>query len=242
MNRARRAAAILAGLGLSPFSLAAAAVIHVGFWLAIGPWVLTQASAARSIHVPIRATIVATRVVYVSPGRSTPARVAVSPKPLTQIRADTATVATTSGVATVERPRPDSAGSRPKQDGFSAERAMEIDNALRQELFFGDGNFELRREDRPKLEVIVRVLVQWPVLRLRVLGAAPRAREPGSPLPGMAEAEAIKRVLVQGGIAPERIEIGQMPEAERYCPEREPNCAAARRRVRTMAAIPASQR
>ena len=100
----------------------------------------------------------------------------------------------------------------------------------------GDG-FDLEPRDSLKLQLIVRVLTRWPEYRLRVLGAAPRRREPGA-IPGMAEAEWVKRALVQAGIDSERIEIGQVPEAERVCPEREPLCGAGRRHVRTMVARP----
>jgi hypothetical protein len=130
----------------------------------------------------------------------------------------------------VQRDSATSRATRPER-GSNVER--EVYNALNQELVFARDGFDLERDDIPKLELIVRILTTWPELRLRVLGAAPRSREPGR-LPGMAEAEAIKRALIQAGIKPERIEVDQIPEAERYCPEREPNCAAARRRVRTM--------
>jgi outer membrane protein OmpA-like peptidoglycan-associated protein len=230
-HRARWAAALLAGLGFSPFSMAAAAVMHLAFLLAIGPWILTQANAARSIRMPRPPAIAATRLVYYLPAREssagTPRSRKAPPRTISQ-PVDT----TNSGRATVTTLKPDSAGSLPAR---SAQRNVEreVISALSQELVFARDGFELEQDDRPKLELIVRLLVTWPELRLRVLGAAPRPREQGA-LPGMAEAEAIKRTLVQAGISPERIDIGQMPESERRCPEREPNCAAARRRVRTM--------
>jgi outer membrane protein OmpA-like peptidoglycan-associated protein len=229
-HRARWAAALLAGLGFSPFSMAAAAVIHLAFLLAIGPWILTQANAVRSIRMPRPPAIAATRLVYYLPSRG-------NSVPITRLRKQPRTISqpvdtTNSGIAAVTTRKPDSAGSLPARPSQgNVER--EVINALNQELVFARDGFELEQDDRPKLELIVRVLTRWPELRLRVLGAAPRPREGGS-LPGMAEAEAIKRALVQAGISPERIEVGQMPEAERRCAEREPNCAAVRRRVRTM--------
>src|SRR5262249_51418378 len=78
-NRRRWTAALLAGLGFSPFSLAAAAVFHLAFLLAIGPWILTRVSAVHSIQDPRSPAIVATRLVYIVPRigdatRPTPAR------------------------------------------------------------------------------------------------------------------------------------------------------------------------
>ena len=229
-RRARWAAALLAGLGFSPFSMAAAAVIHLAFLLAIGPWILTQANAARSIRIPRPPTVVATRLVYYLPSRGSSAPITRPRKPPPRTISQPVDT-TNTGVATVTTRKPDSAASPARPAQGNVER--EVINALNQELVFARDGFELEQDDRPKLELIVRLLVKWPELRLRVLGAAPRPREGGS-LPGMAEAEAIKRALIQAGINPERIEVGQMPEAERRCAEREPNCAAARRRVRTM--------
>lgn len=229
LNRARWTAAVLAGLGLSPFSLAAAATIHLVFWLVVGPWILTQAKAARSIRIARPSAIVATRLIYVLPARGNTARNAPSRKPRTAEQF----VDSTNSAGTAFTRLPIDSTSRPTRPAPGSGVEREVTNALNQELIFARDGFDLERDDIPKLELIVRVLASWPELRLRVLGAAPRPRE-GDSLPGMAEAEAIKRALVQSGIAAERIEIGQMPEAERRCPEREPNCAAARRRVRTM--------
>jgi hypothetical protein len=233
-NRLRRTAALLAGLGLSPFSLAAAAAFHVVFLFAVGPWIVTQAGAARSIRTPLPPPFVVTRLVYVppasrgaSPIKATRTR---SPRPITRPSAGE----TLGRVRTVLQSQPDSGrtGGGEARQGSSTER--EVANALSQELFFARDGFDLEAPDVPKFELIVRVLTQWPGLRLRVLGAAPQRREPGSgPRPGMPEAEALKRAFVQAGIDGARIDVGQIPEAERLCPEREPLCAAARRRVRT---------
>jgi hypothetical protein len=232
-SRARRTAALLVGLGLSPFSLAAAAVLHMAFLLAVGPWIVTQASAARSIQRPTPPPpIVVTRLVYSPPTSdgSPPiasARRRPSPANARSSPVDTGT-ARTASPSQLDSGR---TGAWQATQKSAAER--EAANALRQELFFTRDGFDLEVDDTPKFELIVRVLTRWPRLRVRVLGAAPRRREPG-PVPGMAEAEAMKRALVQAGIDGARIDVGQVPEAERFCPEREPLCAAARRRVRTM--------
>jgi hypothetical protein len=244
-SRARRAAAVLTGLGLSPFSLAAAAVIHLGVWLAVGPWVVTQAHAARSIHLPRPPAIVATRLVYVPPtlaGATEPRVVTVRAVDTTnQGRRVDGRTGGRGGLDTVTTSRRDSAFSSPVHPAPPSNVAREVRSALRQELFFVQDGFELRIEDRPKLEFMVRLLTTWPALRLRVLGAGPPRAEPGPP-PGMAEAEAIKRVLVQAGIAAERIEVGQIPEADRRCSDREPNCGRSRRRVQTMEIDPANDK
>jgi hypothetical protein len=220
-SRRRWTAALLAGLGFSPFSLAAAAVFHLAFLLAIGPWILTQAKAVRSIQIQQPSAGGVARLIYMLPTRASPTRVT----PRNQAVQTTAL---------------DSASSRTTPPAQGSALGREVNGALSQELRYVRDGFELEPEDRPKLELIVRILSRWPELRIRVLGAAPRPRERG-PLPGMAEAEAMKRTLVQAGIAPERIDIDQMPESERRCPERELNCAAARRRVRTLAAGPAGE-
>jgi len=221
-NRRRWTAALLAGLGFSPFSLAAAAVFHLAFLLAIGPWILTQARAVRSIQMPHPPAGGALRLIYTLPATASPTRI-------------------TPRKRTVQTTALDSAGSRAPPLAQGSTLGREVSAALSQELRYVRDGFELEAEDRPKLEFIVRILNRWPELRIRVLGAGPRPRERG-PLPGMAEAEAMKRTLVQAGIAPERIDIDQMPESERLCPEREPDCAASRRRVRTMPAGPALDR
>jgi outer membrane protein OmpA-like peptidoglycan-associated protein len=231
-NRARRTASMLAALGFSPLSLAAATVLHMAFLFAVGPWIATQANAARSIRTPPSPPppIVATHLVYassVSPPRRQPPRSGASPSPV---------VRQPSPVSTTEPPlNLDSARRRAAAQSERAAIEGEAANALSQEFFFAADRYELEARDRPKLELIVRILTEWPGLRVRALGAAPRSRERDS-LPGMAEAEALKRALVQAGIDGERIEIGQLPEEDRRCPELEPNCAAARRRVRTMLA------
>jgi hypothetical protein len=236
-NRRRWTAALLAGLGFSPFSLAAAAVFHLAFLLAIGPWILTQAHAVRSIQIPRSHAIVATRLVYFVPPIGNATRIAPPRKPAGRTTIQSPPVDTTNSgaAASVRTTALDSSGSRPSPLVQGSVREREVKGALNQELRFAGDGFELERADRPKLELIVRILTTWRELRIRVLGAAPRLGEPG-PRPGMAEAEAMKRTLVQAGIAPERIDVDQIPESERQCPEREPRCAAARRRVRTMAA------
>jgi len=221
-NRRRWTAALLAGLGFSPFSLAAAAVLHLAFLLAIGPWILTQARAARSIPMPHPLAGTALRLIYILPASASPTRI-------------------TARKRAVQTTPVDSASSQASPVTQGSVLGREVAGALSQELRYIRDGFELEPEDRPKLELIIRILNRWPELRIRVLGAAPRPRERG-PLPGMAEAEAMKRALVQAGIAPERIDIDQMPESERWCPERELNCAAARRRVRTLLAVPAAER
>jgi outer membrane protein OmpA-like peptidoglycan-associated protein len=239
-NRLRRTAALLAGLGLSPFSLAAAAALHVVLLFAVGPWIVTQAGAAHSIGrppTPPPPPIVVTRLVYVLPATRAAPPIKPAPKRAARAMIRPPTENTSSGAQTVF-PSPADSGravTSETRQGSSPER--EAVNALSQELFFARDGFDLETPDMPKLDLIVRVLTRWPGLRVRVLGAAPRRREPG-PLPGMAEAEAVKRALVQAGIDGGRIEVGQIPEAERLCPEREPACAAARRRVRTMVASP----
>lgn len=240
-NRRRWTAALLAGLGFSPFSLAAAAVFHLALLLAIGPWILTQANAVRSIQIPRSRPIVATRLVYFVPPIGA-TRIASPRRPsartITRSPLDTANI----GAATSDRAVPlDSAASRSPRVTQSAVPEREVIGALSQELRYVRDGYEFEPGDRSKLELIIRVLTRWPELRIRVLGAAPRPRERG-PLPGMAEAEAMKRMLVQAGIAEERIDVDQMPESERLCPEEEPLCASARRRVRTMAAGRAAER
>jgi outer membrane protein OmpA-like peptidoglycan-associated protein len=240
LSRKQRTAAILAGLGLSPFSLAAAAALHVAFLFVVGPWIATQATAARSIPPLLRPApaIVATRVVYVLPANrsSPPIRPARKgpPRAITLPSAADTSNTSTAPPRTVSPLQLDSArtASQPAP-GSSAQR--EIAMALDQELFFAGEGTDLEPRDMQKLELIVRVLTRWPSIRLRVLGAAPplRPRERAA-LPGMLEAELVKRALVRAGIDSARIEVGQVPEAERFCPEREPNCAAGRRRVRTM--------
>jgi hypothetical protein len=236
-NRARWTAALLAGLGFSPFSLAAAAVIHFAILIAIGPWIVTQASAVRSIRMPGSPAVVAPRLVYFLPAQGSSPPSTASRK---QQRRAIAQPFDTTNSGRVTPLRPDSSGT-PTRSRPDPNVEREVAGALSQELRFAGDGFELEREDRPKLELIVRVLSMWPELRVRVLGAASPPRETG-PLPGMAEAEAMKRALVQAGIGPDRVDIGQMPEADRRCPEREPNCPAARRRVRTMMASPAAVR
>ena len=235
-SRARRTAALLAGLGLSPFSLAAAAVLHVAFLFAVGPWIVTQASAARSIRAAPPPPVVAMRLVYPSPAKpvSPPIGTARARPRRGNIRQATDT-SNTDAVRTVLPMQRDTSGGGESRSRASVER--EVETALRQELFFAGDGFDLEPRDSLKLRLIVRVLTTWPEYRLRVLGAAPRRREPGA-IPGMAEAEWVKRALVQAGIDSERIEIGQVPEAERVCPEREPLCVAGRRHVRTMVARP----
>ena len=242
-SRAKRTAALLAGLGLSPFSLAAAAVLHVAFLFAVGPWIVTQAGAARSIQMPPPPVIVATRLVYdlPTPGKPPPVR-RPRKQPSRSIAQSTPVDTSSRANRTVSQSRLDSlrAGgwrgeSRSMADAPSEE--LQAANALSQEFVFAGDGFELEPRDRPKVEVMVRLLTRWPGLRLRVIGDAPRRRE-GGPLPGMAEAEALKRLLVQAGIDADRIEVGQMPEEERRCPEFEPNCGALRRRVRTMSPVP----
>jgi hypothetical protein len=236
-SRLRRTAALLAGLGLSPFSLAAAAALHVVFLFAVGPWIVTQAGAVRSIRTPTPMPVVVTRLVYVPPAsRDAPPIKAARKRPPLAV---TSSVGGDSlGAArTVLPSQPDSgrAGALEARQGGGSTSEREAVMALNQELFFARDGFDLEAPDVPKLELIVRVLTRWPGLRLRVLGAAPQRREPGS-LPGMAEAEMVKRSLVQAGVDGARIDVGQVPEAERLCPEREPLCAAGRRRVRTSVA------
>ena len=235
-NRLRRTAALLAGLGLSPFSLAAAAALHVVFLFAVGPWIVTQAGAARSIRTPPPMPVVVTRLVYVPPAsREAPPVKAARKRPPLAVTSSLAGDSLGSGRTTLPSQLDSGrAGALEANQGFTPEREAVI--ALNQELFFARDGFDLEAPDVPKLELIVRVLTRWPGLRLRVLGAAPppQRREPGRP--GMAEAEMVKRSLVQAGIDGARIDVGQVPEAERLCPEREPLCAAARRRVRTSVA------
>jgi len=70
------------------------------------------------------------------------------------------------------------------------------------------------------IEQLFKLLETEPWLRIQIVGRGARRERMGEP--GRREAEAVKRILVNAGIAADRIELA----GESACGEREPACGA----------------
>jgi hypothetical protein len=249
---ARMASALFALIGTSPASLAAATTAHIVIFAAIAPWVVGQVRTASTLTWSRDRPATAERIVYLSPSRAIESPIRRRPR-----RPGPTALTVTPDTVAVQRPQTgwststDSGGlpaSRTLERSLSSPD-VEVAAALHQEfLLTGDG-IRIEQFDAPRFELLVRVLALRPRTRLLVRGAGPRLgrereRDTGLGIAGMREAEAFKRLLVDAGISPERIDVEAMPERDgnRPCPEREPLCAGGRSRVQTMMGAPGPNR
>lgn len=233
--RIRAASAIFAAMQLSPSVLAAATVLHVVAFLALGPMSIGGGHAIGDARRAPPA-VDAPRLVYFAsaPPQPTPPRrarprvgVAVNRSGLELVRPDSTALATLPATDSV--PVTTDRGARPD----SGREDRELAGALYQELRLGGDPLRVEPADRVRLENLARILGARPLARLRVTGIGP----PGSDSNfgarrGMREAETVARELIDLGVARERIDLDVAVD-ERPCPEREPLCAANRSRVRT---------
>jgi len=204
----RRAAAVVLGaLGLSPSSLAASTVTHILILVIVGPWVAASMGGTWSFvpRQPVARTPIE-RVVYVS--RPAPATTPAHREPATR-RAVT--------------PRVDSAAIRARQEAMERERRLaheaDVRNAATMEILLS-AELGVEQGSGRDIEQLFKLLETEPWLRIQIVGRGARRERMGEP--GRREAEAVKRILVNAGIAADRIELA----GESACGEREPACGA----------------
>jgi hypothetical protein len=106
-----------------------------------------------------------------------------------------------------------------------------IRERMNREFIFEGDPLVLRRGDSRAIEELLAVMRERPWVRVRIEGAGP-SRGPQGPAPGAFEAEAFKRMLIDSGIATDRIEAGiQRDQPE--CRVGERRCERGRPRVQT---------
>jgi len=210
----RVAAGLLAALGLSPSSLAASTVVHIVVIAAIGPWIADSMGGVWSLRRARPAVPLPTEaVVYVSPIHKR-----YEPPPTAAPRRPAA-------------PRVDSAAIRAQQEALEREQRLaheeDVRRAAEMEILLS-GDLRIEEGSGRDVEQLLRLLQTEPWLRIRIVGRGTRRERAGEA--GALEAETMKRVFVNAGVAAERIELAVEPA----CGEREPMCGASRSLVRVV--------
>jgi hypothetical protein len=216
----RAASAVMAATGLAPAPLIIATVVHVTAFLLLAPWAATRVRSITSASAVQRPPIETITLVY--PRNTWSAEPSAAPKPPTIGRAAQAPPAT----PTVSAPSSTSASAQ-----IDTNELPRIRERMNREFIFEGDPLVLRRGDSRAMEELLAVMRERPWVRVRIEGAGPSRGQQG-PAAGAFEAEAFKRMLIDSGIATDRIEAGiQRDQPE--CPVGERRCERGRPRVQT---------